>query len=102
LPQGAQERLREAFSDPARLPDAVTFTSSSTVKNFFEVWREAGFVAVPEEIAAVSIGPITSATLREFGWEPSIEAERHDVEGIVAAVRTLWALDRSPNRTDRS
>jgi uroporphyrinogen III methyltransferase/synthase len=34
----------------------------------------------------VSIGPVTSATLREHGIEPHVEAERHDVDGVVAAL----------------
>jgi uroporphyrinogen-III synthase len=89
VPPGARERLQEAFSDPSTEPHAVTFTSSSTVKNFVALWREAGFTGIPTGIAAVSIGPITSATLRELGWEPSIEAERHDVEGIVMAASVL-------------
>ena len=86
IPEGAMERLREVFSDPSRLPDAVTFTSSSTVKNFFALWREAGFDGIPKGIVALSIGPITSETLRECDWEPAYEAERHDAEGLVDAV----------------
>jgi uroporphyrinogen III methyltransferase/synthase len=34
----------------------------------------------------VSIGPVTSATAREHGLEVHVEAERHDVEGVVAAL----------------
>jgi uroporphyrinogen-III synthase len=34
----------------------------------------------------VSIGPVTSATLREHGLEPDVEAQRHDIEGIVEAL----------------
>jgi uroporphyrinogen-III synthase len=42
------------------------------------------------DVPAVSIGPITSGTLREMGWEPAAEAYPHDVPGLVAAVvRTL-------------
>jgi len=69
------------------LPDALTFTSSSTVKHFLALWREAGFSGVPEGIAALSIGPITSETLREFAWEPAAEAEEHCAEGLIAAAR---------------
>jgi uroporphyrinogen-III synthase len=83
VPDGAVDRVREVFSDASRMPDAVTFTSSSTVKNFFALWREAGFSGVPEGVAALSIGPITSETLREFGWEPAVEGASHDVEGLV-------------------
>jgi uroporphyrinogen III methyltransferase/synthase len=34
----------------------------------------------------VSIGPITSATLREHGLAPAVEARRHDIEGLVNAL----------------
>ncbi|MEA2264563.1 MAG: uroporphyrinogen methyltransferase / synthase, partial [Solirubrobacteraceae bacterium] len=33
-----------------------------------------------------SIGPVTSATLREHGYEPHVEAARHDVDGLVDAL----------------
>jgi uroporphyrinogen-III synthase len=34
----------------------------------------------------VSIGPVTSQTLREHGLEPHVEAARHDVDGVVEAL----------------
>lgn len=68
-----------------RVPDAATFTSSSTVTNFLALVRAAG-VAVPREMKAISIGPVTSATLRENGWEPAAEADPHDLDGLVEAV----------------
>jgi uroporphyrinogen III methyltransferase/synthase len=64
----------------ARTADYVTFTSSSTVRFFLAAagGRPGGRV--------VSIGPVTSATLREHGIEPDVEATRHDVDGVVAAL----------------
>jgi uroporphyrinogen-III synthase/uroporphyrinogen III methyltransferase/synthase len=47
--------------------------------------REAG-VDAPKTMRAVSIGPITSKTLRENGWEPAAEADPHDLAGLTAAV----------------
>ncbi len=85
IPGDAVDRVREVFSDPARLPDAVTFTSSSTVKHFFALWREAGFTGKPESVAALSIGPITSETLCEFGWKSAAEATEHCAEGLIGA-----------------
>jgi uroporphyrinogen-III synthase len=64
----------------ARDADYVTFTSSSTVRFFLEV----GEIGPATRIA--SIGPVTSATLREHGREPDVEADRHDVDGLVAAI----------------
>jgi uroporphyrinogen-III synthase len=34
----------------------------------------------------VSIGPVTSETLREHGIEPHVEAERHDIDGVLDAL----------------
>ena len=87
IPEGAIDRVREIFSDASRLPDAVTFASSSTVKNFFALSREASLAGRHEGMKALSIGPITSETLREFGWEPAAEAAEHCVEGLIAAAR---------------
>jgi uroporphyrinogen III methyltransferase / synthase len=59
----------------------VTFTSSSTVRFFLD-----GGGALPDDARAVSIGPVTSATLREHGIEPNVEAARHDIDGLVTAI----------------
>jgi len=37
-------------------------------------------------VKAISIGPVTSGTLRELGWEPAAEAAPHDIPGLIAAV----------------
>ncbi len=62
--------------------DWVTFTASSTVTNVL------GGLAPDERarLQAISIGPITSDTLRRGGVEPIIEADPHDVDGLLAAV----------------
>jgi uroporphyrinogen III methyltransferase/synthase len=62
--------------------DYVTFTSSSTVRFFFD---SAGDALAPHTRLA-SIGPVTSETLRERGREPDVEASRHDIEGLVSAL----------------
>lgn len=67
--------------------DWVTFTSSSTVHNLL------GALGGAERLRPggggprlVSIGPVTSAALREHGLEPDAEAARHDVDGLVDAL----------------
>jgi len=67
-----------------RRDDWITFTSSSTVRNFVtavgaEAVREAG-------ARLASIGPTTSAALREAGLEPTVEAADHTIPGLVAAI----------------
>lgn len=84
IPADSVTAIRTIFRS-GRAPDAATFTSSSTVANFLALLREAG-VETPASLRAVSIGPITSRTLREHGWEPAAEAEPHDLAGLVEAV----------------
>ncbi len=62
--------------------DYVTFTSSSTVRFLYESLGGE----VPEHARLVSIGPVTSDALRERGREPDVEADRHDIDGLVAAL----------------
>jgi uroporphyrinogen-III synthase len=90
VPSDSVVKLRECFSPEVKPPDAVTFTSSSTVQHFFRLLGEAEIPSVPKGVSALSIGPVTSATLREHGWEPAAEAAQSDVPGLVeAAVRAL-------------
>jgi uroporphyrinogen-III synthase len=89
IPSAAPGQLRQALAGGL---DAATFTSSSSVTHLADVARKANvgfpFAGVP----AVSIGRVTSATLRAAGWEPAAEADPHDVPGLIAAVE--WLLGR--------
>ena len=61
--------------------DAVTFTSSSTVRSFVDlVGRPA---ATSGRFVTATIGPITADTARELGLREIIEAEPHTVPGLV-------------------
>jgi len=62
--------------------DAITFTSSSTVKNFCDA---VGELADPQPLV-VSIGPITSKTAKERGLRVDAEAAEHTIDGLVAAL----------------
>jgi uroporphyrinogen-III synthase len=84
VPSQSIESVRVLLAPGAVTPDAVTFTSSSTVTNFLDLLRAAG-VERPAALIAVSIGPITSGTLREHGWEPAAEAARASIDGLVEA-----------------
>jgi len=83
LPEAAPEQLRQALRTGL---DAATFTSSSSATHLAEA-ASAAKVAWPfAAVSAISIGPITSQTLRELGWEPAVEAVPSDIPGLVAAV----------------
>jgi len=75
------EPLSEAQSAAVRSADYVTFTSSSTVRFLLRSLDGGGLRG-----RLVSIGPVTSATLREHGLEPDVEAARHDIDGLVQAL----------------
>ena len=77
----AEEPNPEAL-ERARDADFITFTSSSTVRNFVK----AAGNGIPHEARVVSIGPVTSEAIREAGLSVDVEAERHDVEGLVGAL----------------
>ena len=85
IPTESVTAIRTIFASGGRPPDAATFTSSSTVTNFLALLRAAD-VAVPFTIKAISIGPVTTATLRDNGWQPAAEADPHDLDGLIAAV----------------
>lgn len=89
IPEDSIRRIAEVFVPAQPPPHAATFTSSSTVTNFFHLLNAAGLER-PAGMLAISIGPITSQTLRDHGWEPAAEADPHDISGLIAAiVRTL-------------
>jgi uroporphyrinogen III methyltransferase/synthase len=77
------EPLNDAQLEAALKADYVTFTSSSTVKFWFQAVGDKGAAG---RSRLVSIGPVTSNALRERGLEPDVEAGRHDVDGLVDAL----------------
>ncbi len=89
--KGAQIDVVEAYRTGAptfdrsildRKPHWITFTSSSTVSNFIETAGKDSLAG----IKIASIGPITSATLRQHGLEPTVEADPHTIPGLIAAI----------------
>jgi len=83
LPSAAPELLRAALEKGI---DAATFTSSSSVTHLADAARAAGIAFPFAGVRAVSIGPITSQTLRELGWEPAAEATASDIPGLIDTV----------------
>lgn len=63
----------------------VTFTSSSTVENFFDLVRKETVKGCPE-VKIASIGPITSNTLSGFGFEADVQPEDYTIPGLVGAI----------------
>lgn len=65
--------------------DMITFTSASTAAHF------AGLaLPLPEGLKTASIGPVTSAEMRRLGLPVDLESPRHDIPGLVAAIRSFY------------
>jgi uroporphyrinogen III methyltransferase/synthase len=92
VPEETASRIRELWS---RKPDCVTFTSSSTVRNFVE----AAGPEILQGVAVATIGPITSQTARELGIPVTAEADVYTIDGLLEAV--LQVCRRQPLRHDR-
>ncbi len=80
-PEGIAERARTAFE---RGIDVVTFTSSSTVRNLFDILGVDRHLLQGSAVAC--IGPITAATAVELGLTVDIMAAEHNVEGLADAL----------------
>jgi len=90
LPRGSAAKIRKLLGGRKRRPDAITFTSSSTVKNFVKMAGRA----VLDGISLASIGPVTSATLRECGLKADVEAEDYSMPGLASAIEKAFKQDR--------
>jgi uroporphyrinogen-III synthase len=87
VPEASRPALAEALSDPARRPRVVPFTSSSSVHNFVELaGTDRVKAALEGGMRLASIGPVTTATLRELGLPVSIEAREYTIPGLVEAI----------------
>ena len=98
IPKSSKVRLQSVMKDLKRRPQVITFTSSSSVRNFVELLggrgrpphttqRHTGSShAVLEGIKFASIGPVTSATLGESGLPVDIEAEEYTIPGLIRAI----------------
>jgi uroporphyrinogen-III synthase len=96
LPRASRTQLRVALKNPQRMPHVITFTSSSTVRNFAALLGKVS----PQRLHGIklaSIGPVTSATLKELGLRVDVEAAEFTIPGLVSAIVSL--TDRNPITT---
>jgi uroporphyrinogen-III synthase len=100
VPSKSKARLREVFRNKERRPHVVTFTSSSTVRNFAELLGSsnaessksgasrfgASMANALKNVQFASIGPVTSGTLRELQLPVAIEAREFTMGGLIRAI----------------
>jgi uroporphyrinogen-III synthase len=84
VPTSSRPRLRRLLGNRRRTPHVVTFTSSSTVRNFVSLLGSSKKSI--ENVRFASIGPVTSSTLRELGLRVDVEAKEFTIPGLVKAI----------------
>jgi uroporphyrinogen-III synthase len=108
VPTQSGKRLRAVLKNPARRPHVVTFTSSSTVRNFVAL-LDSGAAAesaqtfrgqecprhtIPDGMLLASIGPVTSSTLRELNLPIDVQAKQFTIPGLVRAIVETFTARR--------
>jgi uroporphyrinogen III methyltransferase/synthase len=82
LYETVREEPKPEAIEAAQGADYVTFTSSSTVRNLTDALGDR----FPHNARIVSIGPVTSEAVQDAGLGIDVEAERHDIDGLVTAL----------------
>ncbi len=80
-PRHSPQNTADLFESEGK-PDWITFTSSSTVKNFARLCP----VESLQGVRIASIGPVTSKTVMELGLHVDTEAKQYTIEGLVDAI----------------
>jgi uroporphyrinogen-III synthase len=92
-PESSRRRLQAVWNDPRQRPHVVTFTSSSTVRNFLALiggTKKAMSKTTEHGVRFASIGPVTSATLRQLGLRADIEAGEFTIPGLVNGIVQMF------------
>ncbi|MFW6415441.1 MAG: uroporphyrinogen-III C-methyltransferase [Thermodesulfobacteriota bacterium] len=85
LAEESSEKIRQAIEQGSI--QYITFTSSSTVENFFQLFSPGELATyVPDKIKLACIGPITANTLENYGFKADIIPEEYTIPGLAAAI----------------
>lgn len=87
IPQSSRVKLRAALRDPRKRPHAITFTSSSTVRNYVSLLGiRSGKSKLVAGVLNASIGPVTSETLAGYDLSVDLQASEFTIPGLIAAI----------------
>jgi uroporphyrinogen-III synthase len=87
IPAASRVKLRRVLRDMEKRPHAITFTSSSTVKNYVSLLGiRSGKSKLVQGVWNASIGPVTSDTLREFELTVDVQADEFTIPGLIRAI----------------
>jgi len=74
-----QPDVDEFLKEDVKTADVITFTSSSTVRNFAEIINDI-------QATIACIGPVTADECRKHGIQPHITANEYTIDGLVNAI----------------
>ncbi len=95
LPVNSSGKIKELLTDADRRPQVITFTSSSTVKNFVTILGKGNSPKIAlQGIVLASIGPVTTATLLENGMQVDLTATEYSIPGLVVALKNYFENPR--------
>ena len=83
IPEYHEKEIDEIFTGDI---DLVTFTSSSTVKNFIELLKRFNREYYVNRIKGAVIGPVTAETARETGIPVLLMAKEYTIPGLIKAI----------------
>lgn len=87
IPAASRVKLRRVLRETVNRPHAITFTSSSTVKNYVSLLGiRSGKSKLVQGVLNASIGPVTSDTLREYELTVDIQATEYTIPGLIGAL----------------
>lgn len=97
IPAASRVKLRRLLRDEEKRPHAITFTSSSTVKNYVSLLGiRSGKSKLVQGVCNVSIGPVTSDTLRQYELSVDVQATEYTIPGLIQALAE-FAKNRRQN-----
>ncbi|MFQ5817310.1 MAG: uroporphyrinogen-III synthase [Terriglobia bacterium] len=93
----SRQAARKLFAK--QRPDIITFTSSSTARNFAALLGRRQARRVLRDMAIAAIGPVTAATVRRLGWRVAVTSNPHTIPALVRAIVGYFGrLRPSPRR----
>jgi uroporphyrinogen III methyltransferase/synthase len=91
--ESLREDLKQSLADKSI--DMVTFTSSSTVKNFVSLLNLGGpgeLAQLMEGIGVAVIGPITAKTAKKYGLQVHVQPEEYTIPEMVKSIVQFFAF----------
>lgn len=82
--ESAKNMAEKLFSEEKI--DVVTFTSSSTVRNFVNLLEGIDLKKVLEKVKVACIGPVTAKTAEKLGLHVDIVAKEYTIPGLIEAI----------------